>query len=116
MLQLGFFGVALVASLTDHCIQMLVRCKADIIRKACEKEFATGQYNVRELTKFRKRLEQTIGFADISHRVLGNGFYHLTQFAVWFTQFSTIVAYFVVMGNTISALYPSQVTLNVVNM
>ena len=106
ILQLGFVGVFIVASLTDHCIQLLVVCKSTVIKKMCEEKFSKGKFTVRELSKFRQRLEQTVGYADISHYVLGGFFYHLTQFAIWFTQFATIVAYFIVMGNTIYELFP----------
>ncbi|ELT96757.1 hypothetical protein CAPTEDRAFT_221004 [Capitella teleta] len=104
-LVLGILGVLLIATITDYCIQILVQCKTYIIEDVCEEERAGGM-NQHDIHALRKRLDGSIGYGDIAKRAFGNWCYTLTQFLVWFTQYATLISYFIFIGNTVFEIFP----------
>ncbi|CAD5113387.1 DgyrCDS2560 [Dimorphilus gyrociliatus] len=99
----GICGLILIAVLTDHGCQLMVRCKHRIIRFIC------ALYpNVLEedCTKVRIKLERTVGYGDLAHHVLGEMGYHVVQASVFITQYLTCVQYFIFLGNSIHKMFP----------
>lgn len=116
MFQFGILGVLGIASLTDHCCQLMVRCKYYVIDKILEEETFKGQLSQSELLDLKIKLSKTLGYGDIGKKVFGNWCYHLIQALVWFTQFTTAMQYYIFIGNTIFAMYPIvPVAMNINN-
>ena len=108
LFQFGFGGVILIAALTDHCIGLLVKSKHILISKITTEEAEKCHLNSHEISSLRKRLERTISYGDIGRHVFGNCCFHLIQIAVWFTQYTTVIAYFIFIGNTIYKMIPQE--------
>ena len=104
-----------MATLTDHCCQLMVRCKYYAIDAIVQEEADKGQMSMHDLDELRKRLGKTLGYGDIGRTVFGNWCYHLIQGAVWFTQFTTCTCYFIFIGNTVMKMYPQVPALIPVN-
>ena len=114
-MQGGVIGVFLIATLTDHCCQLMVRCKYYAIEQIIEREIQKRNIDAAQQEAMRRELGTTLGYGDIGQTVFGTWCYHLIQFAVWFTQYTTCMCYFIFIGNTISHLYsttPAIVPLN----
>ena len=105
VLQGGVIGVFLIATLTDHCCQLMVRCKYYAIDKIIERETQEHDLDPAQQDAMRTELGRTLGYGDIGRTVFGGWCYHLIQFAVWFTQYTTCMCYFIFIGNTIQHLY-----------
>ena len=104
-------GVFLIATLTDHCCQLMVRCKYYAIEQIIERASMRGDMSVKDLDDMRHRLGKTLSYGDIGRTVFGDWCYHLIQFAVWFTQFTTCMCYFIFIGNTVYKMYPQTPVL-----
>lgn len=97
----------LIACLTDHCCRLMVRTKYFVIDILMEEERSRRVYHTaREMEEYRAQLERTLGYGDLGRIALGKWCAYLIDFAVWFTQFLTIVAYFIFLANTIYTLFP----------
>lgn len=105
-LAVGVVGVLLIATLTDHCCQILVSCKIYIIDRTCQKKLSSGKITESEVAPLRERLQLAIGYGDIGQHVLGPWCYQLIQAAVCFTQFVTCLVYFIFIANTVSMIFP----------
>lgn len=104
--QLGIVGVFIVATLTDHCCQILVRTKVSIIDETCRKKLSSGRITESEVEPLKERLQLAIGYGDIGRHVFGPWCYQLIQAAVCFTQFITCLVYFVFIANTVQMIFP----------
>lgn len=105
-LLFGILGVLGIAALTDHCCQLMVRCKYYVIEIILAEERQAGHLSEEELCELEIKLGRTLGYGDIGRKIFGNWCYHLIQVAVWFTQFTTCVAYFIFIGNTVYEFFP----------
>ncbi len=99
----------LIACLTDHCCQLLIRCKNYVIQTTCQQQRDLGELGVAEEVLLRQRLGQTLGYGDLGRHALGKVGFHLVQLTVWFTQVSTCISYFIFIGNTLFAMFPMEV-------
>lgn len=61
-LQFGVLGVLLIATLTNHCCQLMVRCKYYAIDKVIEVERERGRLSSEEMDELRVRLGRTLGY------------------------------------------------------
>ena len=84
----------------------MVRCKYYVIDKVVAEETEKGDLSPGEIQKIRTTLGRTLTYGDIGMKVFGRWCYHLIQIAVWFTQFTTAIAYFIFIGNTVYELFP----------
>ena len=84
----------------------MVRTKYFVIDILMEEERAKGPRTPQQMEEYRAKLERTIGYGDLGHIALGKFCEYLIDFAVWFTQLLTIVAYFIFLANTIYTLFP----------
>ncbi len=71
-----------------------------------EEERSRGTTNPQELQRYKAKLEKTIGYGDLGQIALGKWCAYLIDFAVFFTQFLTCVAYFIFLANTIYTIFP----------
>ena len=84
----------------------MVRTKYFVIEILMEEERAKGSRTPQQMEEYRAELERSVGYGDLGRIALGKGCAYLIDFAVWFTQFLTIVAYFIFLANTIYTLFP----------
>ncbi len=89
----------------------MVRTKYFVIDILMEEEISKRASTAQELEEYRANLERTLGYGDLGRIALGKWCAYVIDFAVWFTQFLTIVAYFIFLANTIYTLFPLQLTL-----
>lgn len=111
-LAFGWVGVFAIATLTDHCCQILIRCKVYIIEKTIKQQLEKEKISESDIPALHERLQLTIGYGDVAMRVYGAWCFHLTQAAICFTQFMVCVMYFVFIANTIAEIYPMQASCN----
>lgn len=102
----GLVGVLIIATLTDHCIQQLIKCKGYIIDNLCEEQRKHRHIPEEEEEALRLRLARDIGYGDIGRLTFGPWCYHLIQAAVWFTQYMTCISYLIFIGNAVFEMYP----------
>jgi len=95
-----------VASLTDHCCQLMLDCKKRLIQQICSNSVAVSSVEEDDVPQLRERLHRTLGYGDLGRRIYGMWCFHLIQFAVCFTQFTTCVSYFIFIGNTVFEMFP----------
>jgi len=106
LFQFGLAGVFLVATLTDHCCQLMLDCKKRLIQQICSNSVAVSSVEEDDVPQLRDRLHKTLGYGDLGRRIYGMWCFHLIQFAVCFTQFTTCISYFVFIGNTVYEMFP----------
>jgi len=95
-----------VATLTDHCCQLMLECKKRLIQQICSNSVAVSSVEEDDVPQLRERLHRTLGYGDLGRRIYGMWCFHLIQFAVCFTQFMTCISYFVFIGNTVFEMFP----------
>jgi len=95
-----------VATLTDHCCQLMLNCKKRLIQQICSNSVAVSSVEEDDVPQLRERLHRTLGYGDLGRRTFGMWCFHLIQFAVCFTQFTTCVSYFIFIGNTVFEMFP----------
>lgn len=106
--QFGLAGVFIVATLTDHCCQLMLDCKKRLIQQICSSSVAVSSVEEDDVPQLRERLHKTLGYGDLGRRTYGMWCFHLIQFAVCFTQFTTCISYFIFIGNTIFEMFPMR--------
>jgi len=106
LFQFGLAGVFFVATLTDHCCQLMLDCKKRLIQQICSNSVAVSSVEEDDVPQLRERLHKTLGYGDLGRRIYGMWCFHLIQFAVCFTQFTTCISYFVFIGNTVFEMFP----------
>jgi len=106
MIQFGLAGVFVVATLTDHCCQLMLECKKRLIQQICSNSVAVSSIEEDDVPQLRERLHKTLGYGDLGRRIFGMWCFHLIQFAVCFTQFTTCISYFIFIGNTVFEMFP----------
>lgn len=111
LFQFGLVGVFVVATLTDHCCQLMLDCKKRLIQQICSNSVAVSSVDEDDVPQLRERLHRTLGYGDLGRRIYGMWCFHLIQFAVCFTQFMTCISYFVFIGNTVFEMFPVQRSL-----
>ncbi|CAH1795479.1 unnamed protein product, partial [Owenia fusiformis] len=108
-LGLGIIGLVIIASLTDHCCQLIVKCKKRVIINIMQKYQDThcdADFNT--LVRLQIRLEKHLDYADIGNIVLGKWGPILVNSFLLLTQFGFCVAYFIFIGNTVQLLFPQK--------
>jgi hypothetical protein len=106
LFQFGIAGVLIIATLTDHCIQVMLNCKNAFIEQICRESVAVKSVDSADVPRLRERLQLSVTYGDLGQRVYGSWCFHLIQFAVWFTQFTTCISYCIFIGNTVYEMFP----------
>lgn len=111
--QLGAAGLVLIALLTDHCCNLIVKCKYAAIDKVMtlyrsEVQRDEGSVDEDEMKVVHNRLLKNLTYGDIGKLSFGNPGLVLVNLCLLFTQFGFCVSYFIFIGNTFYTLFPSH--------
>lgn len=98
-LQLGLIGIVLIAIATDHCCNLIVKCKRVVIMKMCQRMVAEG-YVESHINKQRMVLGRTLSFGQIGRVSMGTLGTFLVDTSIVITQIGFCVGYFIFLGNT----------------
>lgn len=134
--QLGLAGLVVIATLTAHCCQLLVKCKYQVIRRVLShhrsnsraqgRGFHEQSVNSEDLmvsctssdtddddddeaevyNAIRKKLQQNMNYGDIGQLCIGKVGLTLVNVSVMITQFGFCVGYFIFIGNTLQSMFP----------
>jgi len=109
-LQLGAVGLVIIATITDHCCQLIIKCKnaaVEMILNSSSKyqELQTEEC-YEEMAKIKETIENEMTLGDIGKIAVGPWGLRLVNTALVITQIGFCVAYFIFMGNTIAEMFP----------
>ena len=109
-LQLGAVGLVIIATITDHCCQLIIKCKnaaVEMILNSSSKyqELQTEEC-YEEMAKIKETIENEMTLGDIGKIAVGPWGLRLVNTALIITQTGFCVAYFIFMGNTIVEMFP----------
>eukprot|EP00047_Mylnosiga_fluctuans_P017265 m.60122 g.60122 ORF g.60122 m.60122 type:complete len:430 (-) comp7006_c0_seq2:144-1433(-) len=96
---LGSVGILVVAVVTSHCCQLIVKCKRTAVAK-----IAMGVNNSDEIEDAACSLQ----YGDVAIAAIGNNGRALVDTFLVLTQFGFCVSYFIFIGSTLNALAPSM--------
>lgn len=107
--QLGVVGVLIIALITDHCCQLIIKCKKAAVQKVLDtipqsKDVEAQSIN---LTSVRNTVEKRMLFGEIGRIALGKWGVLLVNVALLATQYGFCIGYFIFMGNTIMSMFPA---------
>lgn len=106
--QLGCIGLALIVLVTDHCSQLIIKCKKAAVKKAL---LTNTRYNdpsnsEDKLKEIREIVEKQIMYSDIGRIALGKTGIVLVEVSLLGTQFCFCIGYLIFIGNTLGSLFP----------
>lgn len=140
-LQLGFGGLLLIASLTDHCCHLIVKTKYHAIehviklykankkssassssaaRNSGSEMFSTDEdeefvvYDVDEVSMMEQHMLKHMSYGDVGQVSMGKVGRVIVNICIGVTQFCFCVGYSIFLGNTIYSLFPSEVCNNAI--
>ncbi|KAJ7371085.1 hypothetical protein OS493_027773 [Desmophyllum pertusum] len=101
---LGAVGLVIIATITDHCCQLIIKCKnaaVDMILHSSPKyqELQT-EACYEEMAKIKETIEKEMTLGDIGKIAVGPWGSRLVNTALIITQTGFCIAYFIFMGNT----------------
>ncbi len=107
--QLGCVGVLIIALITDHCCQLIIKCKKAAVQKVLDtvpqsKDVEDQTINI---TPIRNTVEKRMLFGEIGRIALGKWGVLLVNVALLATQYGFCIGYFIFLGNTISSMFPT---------
>ncbi|CAG5117101.1 unnamed protein product [Candidula unifasciata] len=134
-LVLGLVGLLVIAFITDHCCDLIVKCKYHAIQfvldrqinstsslsslktdsslKPFEKSEDETERSRQESAEIIKHMTRSITYGDIGKLACGRFGAFIVNACVIFTQFGFCIGYCIFIGNTLFSLFPStNVTLN----
>ncbi|XP_059167129.1 proton-coupled amino acid transporter 1-like, partial [Physella acuta] len=121
-LVMGLVLLTIVALVTDHCCDLIVKCKYTVIQKVLENRHhsapLTGKkkyYNengdpVENRHTLEEQMTKTLSYGDIGKTAFGAPGVTVVNACLLFTQFGFSVAYFIFIGNTLYTLFPYRNT------
>lgn len=109
-LVLGAVGLVIIATITDHCCQLIIKCKnaaVEMILNSSPKyqELQTEEC-YEEMARIKETIENEMTLGDIGKIAVGPWGLRLVNMALIITQTGFCVAYFIFMGNTIAEMFP----------
>ncbi|BFZ02921.1 hypothetical protein BsWGS_05960 [Bradybaena similaris] len=134
-LVLGIIGLLLIASITDHCCNLIVKCKYHAIEFVLDKQpssrssfsthksesslksFETSEDDTKrsrqDTAEIIKHMTRSLTYGDIGKLACGKFGAFIVNACVIFTQFGFCIGYCIFVGNTLFSLFPStNVSLN----
>lgn len=121
-LQMGLVVLAVVAIVTDHCCDLIVKCKYIVIQKLLENRHVSASLNgnkkyynengepVENGHTLKEQMTKTLSYGDIGKMAFGAPGVMVVNACLLFTQFGFCVAYFIFIGNTVYTLFPHRNT------
>lgn len=109
-LVLGVIGLLVIAIITDHCCQLIIKCKNAAIEMVLH---SSSKYQVlqteacyEEMEKVKETIEKEMTLGDIGNIAIGPWGYRIVNIALVITQTGFCTAYFIFIGNTIAEMFP----------
>lgn len=107
--QLGLIGILVIAFITDHCCQLIIKCKKAAVQQVLDtvpqsKDVESQDSNIASL---RNTVEKRMLFGEIGRIALGKWGVLLVNGALIATQYGFCVGYFIFLGQTISSMFPT---------
>lgn len=116
---LAMVCIFLIATATDHCCGLIVKCKRIVIANIIKEKIAHGE-SKDEVRRQEEILGRTLSFGRIGKACLGRPGLLAVNVSVMVTQFGFTIGYFIFMGNTLRSvlkhfLIPHAALQNVTN-
>ena len=108
--QLGLFGVLIIALITDHCCQLIIKCKKAAVQKLLDtvpQSKDVESQDIVNMAGLRNTVEKRMLFGEIGRIALGKWGVLLVNAALIATQYGFCVGYFIFLGNTIQSMFPT---------
>ena len=103
-------GLLVIAIITDHCCQLIIKCKNAAIEMVLH---SSSKYQVlqteacyEEMEKVKETIEKEMTLGDIGNIAIGPWGYRIVNIALVITQTGFCTAYFIFIGNTIAEMFP----------
>lgn len=117
-LVLGICGLFIIAILTDHCCQLIIKCKKIAVTTMLES--STRYQNAvkafpTEAQRIEESVEKNMRYGDIARVAFGHWGIIIVNIALITTQFGFCVGYFIFMGNTMAGMFPMKWNAAVMN-
>ena len=106
--QLGCVGIVIIALITDHCCQLIIKCKkaaVQIVLDSAPKSDDLESLDT-DMTDMRNTVEKRMFFGEIGRIALGKKGVFLVNAALLATQYGFCIGYFIFLGNTITSMFP----------
>ena len=109
LFQLGSVGVLIIALITDHCCQLIIKCKKAAVQKVLDTVPQSNdvESQVTKMEVLRNTVEKRMLFGEIGRIALGKWGVLLVNVALLATQYGFCIGYFIFMGNTIASMFPT---------
>ncbi|XP_068674282.1 proton-coupled amino acid transporter 1-like isoform X2 [Montipora foliosa] len=108
--ELGVIGLLVIAIITDHCCQLIIKCKNAAVEMVLH---SSSKYQVlqteacyEEMEKVKETIEKEMTLGDIGNIAIGPWGYRIVNIALVITQTGFCTAYFIFIGNTIAEMFP----------
>lgn len=109
-LVLGAIGLVIIAAITDHCCQLIIKCKnaaVDMVLHSSSKyQVLQTEACYEEMAKVKETIEKEMTLGDIGKIAIGPWGNRIVNIALVITQTGFCIAYFIFMGNTIKEMFP----------
>ena len=109
-MQLGAVGLVIIATITDHCCQLIIKCKNAavemILNSSPKYQELQREECYEEMAKIKETIENEMTLGDIGKIAIGPWGLRLVNTALIITQTGFCVAYFIFMGKTIAEMFP----------
>ncbi|XP_074639282.1 uncharacterized protein LOC141897569 isoform X1 [Acropora palmata] len=109
-LVLGGIGLLIIAIITDHCCQLIIKCKNAAVEMVLH---SSTKYLVlhteacyEEMAKVKDTIEKEMTLGDIANIAIGPWGHKIVNIALVITQSGFCIVYFIFMGNTIAEMFP----------
>lgn len=107
---LGLVGILIIALITDHCCQLIIKCKKAAVQKVLDTVSLSEDVESQEtqMLLLRSTVEKRMVYGDIGRIAIGKWGVLLVNVALLATQYGFCIGYFIFMGNTISSMFSSS--------
>ena len=109
LLKLGLVGILVIAVVTDHCCQLVIKCKRAAVQKVldtvCLSDVTDVESQLTQAALLRDTVEKRMQYGDIARIAMGKWGVLLVNMALLATQYGFCVGYFIFMGNTIASMF-----------
>ncbi|XP_070540530.1 uncharacterized protein [Ptychodera flava] len=119
---LGVIGLTIIAALTDHCCQLIIKCKKEAVGRlhsvhhtpssadlvADGDSGKEGELLTKSGEEMLEHYERTLTYGDLGKLCMGNVGVLLVEIALCITQLGFCVAYLIFLGTTIADFFPVQ--------
>lgn len=106
---LGLVGILVIAVVTDHCCQLVIKCKRAAVQKVldtvCLSDVTDVESQLTQAALLRETVEKRMQYGDIARIAMGKWGVLLVNMALLATQYGFCVGYFIFMGNTIVSMF-----------